>query len=187
MKDKSTAYIQRVPSAYVGEDCAQLMFTYDKALRITKVGNNPNEEKQVIFNYNEYVRNSEYINEYVQDERRKQFPYSNIPIHTERKNMKKRNVVNQLLDYDTLYIVTRQTEDSFLRMYCQVIKDGDSAIVIQDNKLSAIFSMTPEELKHYGFLKTPEPNIKKRYNSGFTQKEIEEQKQLVKRKNKTNS
>ena len=180
MKSKITAYIQRVPAAYVGEDCVQLMFTYDKALRITKVSTN--DEKKVIFNHNELAPKKIYVNQYMQDERRELFPYSDIPVHTEKKGLKRLNVVKQILDYNCLYIVTRQTEKNYKRMYCQVIKDGDSAILIQDNKLSAIFSMTADELKHYGFLKTKEPTTKQSLNNGFTQKEIEEQKQYIKKK-----
>ena len=173
--------LQRIDEAYVAADCVQLMFTYDKAMAIIC---GVDEEAKLIFYHNKTQSSSNfrYTNEYVNDERRKQFPYSNIPIHTKRLLFKKYNVVNQLLNYDTIYQIIRETNDGVFSMYCKVIKDGNSAIVIQGLELNAIFYMTADELKHLNFTKTSEPKIRANLNKGFSSAEIEQQKKLVRSK-----
>lgn len=167
--------IQIINKKYVANDCVQVMFTYDKSLAIIR-----NDNKIIFYdNMQDSQNNIGYINEYVKDERRKQFPYSNIPIHTKRILFKKYNVVNQLLNYNRIYKIIRENKGEAIVMYCKALKDKDSAIVIQGLELSSIFYMKVDELKHLKIDKTPEPNISKRLNKGFSESEIEQSKNIV--------
>lgn len=171
--------IQIIDKKYAAEDCVQVMFTYDKSLAILLCDNNGKNVKKAIFYDLGSQNNIGYINEYVKDERRKQFPYSSIPIHTKRILFKKYNVVNQLLNYDCIYKILRENKGEIIVMYCKAVKDKNCAIVIQGLELSSAFYMTADELKHLKIYKTPEPNISKRLNKGFSETEIEQSKNIV--------
>ena len=54
-----------------------------------------------------------YVNKYLEDERRKQFPYSNIPTHFSKIKFKKVIYTNQLLDFEKPYIIV--VMDIFLK------------------------------------------------------------------------
>lgn len=110
-----------------------------------------------------------------------QFPYSNIPIHNRRILLKKYNVVNQLFDYNFIYQIIRDTKEGAFTMYCKVLKDSDSAIVVQGLELNSIFDMTIDELKHFNICNTPNPTIRKRLNNGFSKVEIKNQRQQIDR------
>ena len=155
-----SALVQRIEKEYVGEDCVQVMFKYDTTMGILKGVDNP---EKVFMHSNESQEGFEYINNYVKDERRFKFPYSDIPFHKVKERMRERTMVNQLLDYDVIYRVVRDVDKKVLDTYCKVIKDGNSALIIQDSVLSYPFYMTAEELN--GLQKiyyTPEPKIRKR-------------------------
>ena len=181
MRDNMFPIIQKISPKYCGEDCVQLMFTYDKAFCVIKKNEEANE---LMFYHNKLKSNSniKYTNKYVTDERRKQFPYSNIPLHKIKKWFKTRNVVNQLLDYDSIYVIIRGDENNTLTLFCKVLKDGDSAIVVQDIKMASIFEMNVDELKHLVFQETLEPNIRVSINGIITEEDINEGKKMVKRK-----
>ncbi len=85
---------KKVPGHYVGEDCLQEMIGYSGSLLLL----NPDE----IVYQDTSAENK--INKYLTDERRHQFPYSNIPIHYQRAPFKKYLFTNQLLNFDTPYL-----------------------------------------------------------------------------------
>ena len=182
MNAKVLPIIQRISSEYCTKDCVQLMFTYDKALCVIKKTNKDTKENELIFYDNSLDSKDklEYTNKYISDDRRKQFPYSNIPFHTKRIQFKKYNVVNQILDYDNIYMIMHGNENRIITLFCKVIKDIDSAIVIQDTKLSSIFYMNIDELKALYFDKELESNIKKSINSEISKKERKHLKRLEK-------
>lgn len=91
-----------------------------------------------------------------------QFPYSNIPSHNEVIGFKKYIAVNQLLDYGTIYTVIRDIGDGPVTTYCKVVKNKDTAIIIQDVVLSAPFHMTCEELEDFEISNAKKPKIKKK-------------------------
>ena len=134
--------LQKIEKEYVGNDCVQVMFNYKRGLCIMK-------DKEIIFyhNCNESEAQYKYHNNYVNDKRRFQFPYSNHQFHNEFIGFSKYISVNQLLDYDTIYTVIRDFGYGPIRTYCKVIKNKDSAIIIQDNILSSAFYMTYDELQ----------------------------------------
>lgn len=68
-----------------------------------------------------------YINKYLGDERRKQFPYSNIPTHYSRVGMfKKMTYINQLLDFEQPYV---KIGDGFISENF-VVKDNSQALLV---------------------------------------------------------
>ena len=92
---KATELVQRVERQYVGDDCVQIMLPYDNS--ITFLG-----EQGIL--YHHVPESSFYVNRYLEDERRKQFPYSNIPTHYSRVGLfKKKSFVNQILDFEKPY------------------------------------------------------------------------------------
>ena len=66
-----------------------------------------------------------FINKYESDERRKQFPYSRIPTHKSRVKGKKVEYINQLFEFNKVYI---EIADGIIKEN-YVIKDGEEALV----------------------------------------------------------
>lgn len=93
--EKSKEYVQKIKSHYVGNDCVQVMIPYQNALTIVSPDG---------MLYHHTPESRIYVNKYLEDERRKQFPYSNIPTHYSRILFKKFAYTNQILDFDKPYI-----------------------------------------------------------------------------------
>lgn len=134
MKNKKEN-VQRIEKQYVGDDCVQIMFPYIEALTIF------NPEGMV---YHHKPGSDVYINKYLEDERRKQFPYSNIPSHFSKKMFKKISYTNQLLDYEKPYIRIGDgiCSESF------AVKDNNNALLINNviEPVDHIEHMTYDEL-----------------------------------------
>ena len=131
MKDKSKI-VQRIKSHYVGEDCIQVMVPYMSSC--------------VIFNQNDiqYLdhKDNSFINNYIEDERRKQFPYHNITQHHRGKNF---TLVNQIYEFNKPYLEIRFGE--MFESY--VVKDGEEALLLTktlDIKEPEKFTATREEV-----------------------------------------
>jgi hypothetical protein len=113
---KEIEIIHRIPSHYVGKDCSQHMFHYrDEMLLLS-----PNE---IMF---QDLKGFNGIHTYLSDERRKQFPYSNIPVHNKRMFFKKLKITNHILEYDTPYLMMSDIE--FVEKF--VVKDGNEALLV---------------------------------------------------------
>ena len=135
---KAQEIVYKVNSKYVSDDCVQIMTAYNGYLITFNRGN-------IIYSHiNSAIPT---VNQYLEDERRKQFPYSNIPIHYSRipgkgKVMK----VNQLLNFDEPYInfADGLIFESF------AVKDDDCAFIIDkiltENKKT--ISVTRSELEN---------------------------------------
>lgn len=70
--------------------------------------------------------NSIIINKYLEDERRKEFPYSNIPIHCKKVGFQKLKYTNQILDFEKPYLAI--SSDIIVEKY--VLKDEEQALLI---------------------------------------------------------
>ena len=146
MEDRFTI-VQRIKSCYVGEDCIQVMVPY--------------EESCVIFNtsdtqYLDHKDNS-FINNYIEDERRKQFPYHNIPNHHRNKKV---NFANQIYEFDKPYLEMRL--GGVFESYA--VKDGDKALLLTKQLIienPQKFIATREETEE--LLKCNNENNKKNY------------------------
>lgn len=135
---KTNEIVQRIQSHYVGDDCIQIMFPYQDTLTIL------NQDGML---YHHKPGSSVYVNKYLEDERRKQFPYSNIPTHFSKVKFKKVAYTNQLLDFEKPYI--RIGDGYFSESF--VIKDNNQALLISsimkpDNHVG---HMTYDELLKY--------------------------------------
>ena len=115
---KNKEIIQRLKKYYVGEDCCQTMIPFgEKATIISPYG--------IIF----HLDDNDIINSYLFDERRKQFPYNNIPIHYQDYNPyfdTNMGYVNELVEYNKPYIAI--TGGCVFETVA--LKDKDTALVI---------------------------------------------------------
>ena len=109
--------IQRIDSYYVGNDCVQVMFPFRDTISIIS-------QNGILFHYK--PGSSVYVNKYLEDERREQFPYSNIPMHYARIRGKKYTYTNQLLDFDKPYI--NISDGGIEENY--VVKDNNEALLV---------------------------------------------------------
>ena len=118
---KKFTLIKRIPSYYVGEDCAQIMIGYHDNLTIFN--------KDGVFFHSYYKRPDSYVNHYLDDERNKQFPYANIPTFNGRKKGQKMTYVNQLFNFDESYVLFGggglATEE-------YVVRDSNEALFIKN-------------------------------------------------------
>ena len=127
--------VKKIKSCYVGDDCVQIMFAYNDGLTILS-------PEGVV--YHENGTNNEYINKYLDDERRKKFPYSDIPMHKELFGFK---ITNQILDFNKSYL--RFFDGNIVENY--VVKDGNEALIVdkihlmQDNKRSIFLDFLERE------------------------------------------
>ena len=184
MKAFKNGRVEKLEKQYVGDDCVQIMVPFIDNLSIIDEANN-----KTLFCHR---KNGSYVNLYVKDERRHQFPYSNIPMHFGIYKLEKCIYVNQLLEFNKLYSINRQTEVVWYDMeyhterykeYLKVIKHGEEALLIRDTSVSALFDMTADELKLIA-VSGKEPKISRILNSSLKKEEILEGKRLVKERRK---
>ncbi len=138
MKKNTNEIVKRIQNHYVRDDCIQIMFPYQNTLTIV----NPDGML-----YHHKPGSTVYINKYLEDERRKQFPYSNIPTHFSKVGLKKITYTNQLLDFEKPYI--RIGDGYFSESF--VIKDNNQALLITSimNPNNHVEHMTYDELLKY--------------------------------------
>lgn len=136
---KVNEVVQRIESHFVGDDCIQVMVPYKSEITILN-------KDGIIYSHKEGSHIS--INNYVDDERKKQFPYSNIPIHYEKVGFFEKMIfANQLFDFEKPYIsiVDNHIIESF------AVKDKNEALLINkiiagDRKTKYITRQELEEL-----------------------------------------
>lgn len=110
--------VQRYENHYVDKDCLQTMIPHHLK-QITTILN----ANGMIYHYK--PNSPLFINEYTQDKRREAFPYSEIPNHKDRIGLIKYEYVNQLIDFNKVYIeITNGIINEFY-----AIKDGDQALL----------------------------------------------------------
>lgn len=117
MSKEFNEIVQRVNSWYVGDDCAQLMIPYKNAITIL-------DKNGIVYHHE---KGSEiFVNNYITDERRKQFPYHSIPTHCTKCYNGKYQYTNQLLNFEQPYM--RINDGSLIEIY--VVKDKNEALVV---------------------------------------------------------
>ncbi len=115
---KVSEIVQRVENHYVGADCIQVMVPYRNTITILN-------KDGIIYSHKKGSHAS--INKYVEDERRKQFPYSNIPTHYSKVGLfGKMNYANQLLNFEEPYI--RIGDGGIIE--CFAVKDKSGVFLI---------------------------------------------------------
>lgn len=109
--------VQRINCWYVAEDCAQLMIPYKNAITIL-------DRNGIVYHHK---KGSEiFTNNYVNDNRKKQFPYHSIPIHYKRLFGSKYQFANQLFDFEQPYI--RISDGRIIESF--VVKDKKEALLV---------------------------------------------------------
>ena len=118
MKNKSYEFVQKIESHYVGEDCIQVMNSHSLNGVITVLNKDG-------MTYHYKPDSKLFINNYISDERKIQFPYSNIPTHKDRIVLKTYEFVNQILDFNKVYI---ELSNGFVKEY-YTVKDENEAYI----------------------------------------------------------
>ena len=154
MDKKINETVQRISSWYVGEDCVQIMIPYAKAITIL-------DRNGIVYHHK--VGSQFLINNYVSDERRKQFPYQTIPTHCKKSIFHGTTCyyTNQLFDFEQPYIRVR---DGYL-IETYVVKDGNEALKVNKTmpinkstsfgtreEIEKLFEKTTEENENLHFL-----------------------------------
>lgn len=118
MKKKSFEYVQRIKNNYVCDDCIQIM--------IPHLGDTISILNSDGMTYHVEPNSSFFVDKYVSDPRKEQFPYSQISTHREVLKGKKVEFINQLYDFNRVYIIIADNE---IREYF-VVKDGEEALMV---------------------------------------------------------
>lgn len=137
---KTNELVTRLTPHCIGEDCVQVMVPYKHSLtHLNKDG--------ILYHFipDSYL----HINRYIEDERRKQFPYFNIPTHREKLGYHILNYTNQIFNYDEPYISIG--DGHIVESY--VVKDGNSALMLtkklnETDRISYMSRMELEKLFH---------------------------------------
>lgn len=178
--------VQRLNKEYIRNDCVQVQFNFTEGMKLE------DEDYEVLFKLK--PEDNDYVNKYLTDERRIDFPYGNIPIHRKRINGEDYNSVNQILEYNKIYNCTRYYKAGLNdviekeEIYYKAIKDGDSALILAYDSLSPEFSMSAEQIKNLEtmkrlhIVKTNNPRISRIYNKKIPREEIRKAKKLAKEK-----
>lgn len=111
-------FVQRIQSHYVGDDCVQIMVPHKLNSGFTMLNANG-------MTYHYKPNSNLFVNKYTSDERRHQFPYSKIPNHKSRVGFKKLEYVNQLLDFNKVYI---EVKDGII-IETFAVKDDNEGLV----------------------------------------------------------
>lgn len=119
MKNKSIEWVSRMPRHYVGDNCIQIMIP-----RLLESGMTLLNSDGIMYHY--LPDSKLYINKYISDERKLQFPYSNIPTHVSKNNSNKVEYFNQLLEFDRVYLEIGNgcIKENY------AIKDGEEALLV---------------------------------------------------------
>lgn len=140
--------IQKIRSHYVKDDYIQIMLAYRDYLVLYGNKNlmyfkNYIEKKPILVEGN--------INVYLNDERKEDFPYSQIPEHIERVLLfRKMNFANQILDFEKPYIGINDGLITKMTAY----KDGDETLVHTKILNGRLYNhrtkeITREEIENY--------------------------------------
>lgn len=114
--NKNGEIVQRIESHYVGDDCIQVMAPYQNSLTVL-------DKNDIIFRSH---NGEETVNKYITDERRKQFPYHDIPSFNAKRGFKKYRYHNELFNFEEPYV--RIVDGMFIESFA--VKDGKEALLL---------------------------------------------------------
>ena len=117
MSTKNNETVQRINRWYVGEDCVQIMIPYKNAITIL-------DKNGIVYHHKKGSKI--FTNNYVNDNRRTQFPYHSIPTHYAKVLGSKYQYTNQILDFEQPYI--RINNGKIIESF--VVKDNNEALLV---------------------------------------------------------
>jgi hypothetical protein len=172
--------VRRINRKYVKDDCVQVMFGFRKGMTIDKP-----YTKELLFNYE---KKNDYYNNYLDDERRKTFPYGNIAVHREIKGFRMYNMANQILNFDIIYRISYShgKRKNYNYSFCKVIKDNKEALLLTASKIKDL-NINLEKLKNLETLgkikikRCKEPKFRLSINKNITREDIIKGKKLYKK------
>ncbi len=123
MKTKGCECVQTINNCYVNNDCVEVMVPHlGHGITIF------NAEK-IVYHYSP---NSDlFINDYLDDNRKNQFPYYQIPTHLSFVRGRKVEYINQLYNFNTIYIEI--TDGKVIESFS--LRDGRNALLVRRNVL----------------------------------------------------
>ena len=147
--------INKISPPYIADDCVQIMLPYKEALTILS-------PKGIL--YHAEPESIMPVNEYLNDERRQQFPYSNIPIHFSKVGFNKVLYTNQILDFNTPYF--KIGDGYYSELF--VIKDNNQAFLVEciNQPQHQVKHMTYDDLLKYFDKNNAEEYVNYFYLSG---------------------
>lgn len=113
--------IKKISSEYVKKDCVQIPITYIDNLTIFN-------RNSILYHHDK--NNSNYVNEYLNDNRRAYFSHNNISEYKAKVNFAKCNVTKQIFTFNESYILIRDNEI----IENQIIANDSSALLVSDYK-----------------------------------------------------
>lgn len=142
---KTTQTIQRIESPYVREDYVQTIVKYKNAITILS------QDGVQLHGTKDNIS----INQYLVDERRKHFPYANIPMHYTKEKIFSDRIchVNQIFEFNKTYI--ELCDGNLIERF--IVKDNKEAILLKKAmpKFKRTSYLTRKELENR-FLKAKE-------------------------------
>ena len=205
MKNKNLV-VQRVPDYYVFEEYAQIRIPFMSSIKIHD--NSFFMASNMICSYNLKDKSVDIMNQYIDDDRKEKFPYSDIPLYASYEGFRKVYYVNQLLDLDKDYwgMVDYDfiKENIYGEKYCAghiihlyLIKDKEDILFVSEyydldvydknsNSIKGISKRkyTVEEIKYLmsiNIKETNTPRINRLLNPNIDRGQIEESKKLIKK------
>ena len=111
--------VVRVDKPYVSDDRIQIMIPYQNSLTLLS--------KDIVLYHHTYDENV-YINKYIEDKCKTDFPYNNIPVHCDIRRFKKVTYANQILNCNEPYV--RIVDGNIVETYA--IRSDDHALVLNE-------------------------------------------------------
>ncbi len=119
MVNDKLEFINQLGSVFSRDDYVQIMLGYQDYMILFGNG-------KCMYYHNLEHDNTSYVNSYLNDERRSEFPYSTIPEHVQRIGLfDKYHFVNQILDYEKPYLSIRDGVLEEIVSY----KDGNKSLI----------------------------------------------------------
>ena len=173
--------VTKIDKEYVKDDYAQVMLSFPSNLKILFEGN-------ALFSLDK--RNSGYTNQYLRDQRKDSFPYSNIPVHKEIRGLRVHWVTNQILEFNKKYLLQSTYTDIFgesnnAKRYCYLTRDDEGALLVIGDDCPEL-TMDSSRLKSLASLgklkinKQKDPVFLRLINRHIPKEEIEKAKALKK-------
>lgn len=114
---KDYTYVSRVSSHYTEDDCVQVMIGFKKYMTMF-------DKEGILYHY--APNGPININRYLNDDRRFEFPYHDIPVHIGRTFLGNYTFTNQLLNYEEPYV---SISDNAIIERMAILDNGEALVI----------------------------------------------------------